>query len=518
MPDPAQSGSAFELVAALQAKYGWKLFKDLKANGMIVPGPNAAALNPVLQGAKAAVFGAVDYISFGRRAKGEPVDVIFPKVRHGCRSAPGDDLEMVEASGRGEEIHRLYAVACRSSRGGESAYDACTCRCQCQASADQGSDDLQIRRGSRSMPSASRCLPNLRRSSDASKWRRSGGVQRAGPIVWIAVAGLLLVVAVPIFFVVLQAIFPKIGEGSLADPFGAFAGALDDPALLKLTANTLWLGSAVVLSAACIAVPLGVLRALFRVPLAPVWDFVFLLPFLIPPYIATLGWILTLAAARLSCAARRRERRSVLVFVLRHHLRDGVSCVSGRLFRRLAHHCSGWKPLCRRGARVRRLAVERPSCAITLPLAAPALPQASFWCSPCRSRNTARPLPSAARPDSACWSPESNRGLPTGRSTCRGQPCCRSSWSRCRWPPSWSSCASWRAAHLRQPAASRKQPSSGRLARSAIPVAGLFLLAALFGAAIPLFAIFATALSRTLSGGLSAGNLGLHNFALILRR
>jgi iron(III) transport system substrate-binding protein len=79
MPDPAQSGSSFELVAALQARYGWKLFEDLKANGTVVPGPNAAALNPVLQGAKAAVFGAVDYISLGRSAKGEPIDVIFPK-------------------------------------------------------------------------------------------------------------------------------------------------------------------------------------------------------------------------------------------------------------------------------------------------------------------------------------------------------------------------------------------------------------------------------------------------------
>jgi iron(III) transport system substrate-binding protein len=79
IPDPAESGSSFELVAALQAKYGWKLFEDLRANGAIVPGPNAAALNPVLQGAKAAVFGAVDYISLAARAKGESIDVIFPK-------------------------------------------------------------------------------------------------------------------------------------------------------------------------------------------------------------------------------------------------------------------------------------------------------------------------------------------------------------------------------------------------------------------------------------------------------
>src|SRR5690606_12099343 len=39
---------------------------------------NAQALNPVLQGAKAAVFGAVDYVTLGSQAKGESIEVIFP--------------------------------------------------------------------------------------------------------------------------------------------------------------------------------------------------------------------------------------------------------------------------------------------------------------------------------------------------------------------------------------------------------------------------------------------------------
>ncbi|TVQ32812.1 MAG: extracellular solute-binding protein [Geminicoccaceae bacterium] len=82
MPDPAQSGSAFDLVVGLEAARGeaaWELLAALHANEMIVPGPNAAALNPVLQGAKAAVFGAVDYIAFGRAEQGEPVEVIVPE-------------------------------------------------------------------------------------------------------------------------------------------------------------------------------------------------------------------------------------------------------------------------------------------------------------------------------------------------------------------------------------------------------------------------------------------------------
>lgn len=78
LPDPAQSGASFELVAALQGQKGWDLFKDLQKNGAAVAGANAEALNPVLQGAKAAVFGAVDYISLAGKAKGESVEVIFP--------------------------------------------------------------------------------------------------------------------------------------------------------------------------------------------------------------------------------------------------------------------------------------------------------------------------------------------------------------------------------------------------------------------------------------------------------
>jgi iron(III) transport system substrate-binding protein len=78
LPDPAQSGATFELIAALEAQGGTQLFEDLAANGATIAGANAEALNPVLQGAKAAVFGAVDYISFNGKAKGESIEVIFP--------------------------------------------------------------------------------------------------------------------------------------------------------------------------------------------------------------------------------------------------------------------------------------------------------------------------------------------------------------------------------------------------------------------------------------------------------
>lgn len=80
MPDPSASGSAYGLVSGLVANptLGWKFFETMKANGTAVVGANAAALNPVMQGAKSAVFGAVDYISIDAKAKGEAIEVIYP--------------------------------------------------------------------------------------------------------------------------------------------------------------------------------------------------------------------------------------------------------------------------------------------------------------------------------------------------------------------------------------------------------------------------------------------------------
>ncbi|MFP8575209.1 ABC transporter substrate-binding protein [Klebsiella pasteurii] len=80
-PDPALSGASLDLLIGLQNGMGdkaWVLFDDLKKNGMVVSGPNAQAVTPVMQGAKAAVFGAVDYVSYGNIDQGEALKVIFP--------------------------------------------------------------------------------------------------------------------------------------------------------------------------------------------------------------------------------------------------------------------------------------------------------------------------------------------------------------------------------------------------------------------------------------------------------
>src|SRR5690606_24830348 len=117
-------------------------------------------------------------------------------------------------------------------------------------------------------------------------------VQPVNPAVLLAMIGLVIVVAVPFAFIVLQAIFPELGRGSLVAPFSRLVDTLSDGRLLRMTGNTLLLGLGVAALSAFIAVPLAVMRALFRVPGALIWDVLMLVPFMIPPYIATLGWIM----------------------------------------------------------------------------------------------------------------------------------------------------------------------------------------------------------------------------------
>lgn len=110
------------------------------------------------------------------------------------------------------------------------------------------------------------------------------------PAVFVMTA-LLLIVALPILFVVLQAIFPFLGEGSLREPFSSFTTLREDDTL-SMIGNTLRLGVSVVAVSALIGIPLGALRGLFRLPFARTWDLLFLVPFLLPPYIAALSWTL----------------------------------------------------------------------------------------------------------------------------------------------------------------------------------------------------------------------------------
>jgi iron(III) transport system permease protein len=69
---------------------------------------------------------------------------------------------------------------------------------------------------------------------------------------------------------------------------------LAEPQLPGMLGGTLQVAFGVALVSALIGFPLGVARGLFNLPLPRLWDLLFLVPFLTPPYIAALSWMLVL--------------------------------------------------------------------------------------------------------------------------------------------------------------------------------------------------------------------------------
>lgn len=110
----------------------------------------------------------------------------------------------------------------------------------------------------------------------------------------ITTALLVILVALPLLFIVLQALFPHFSAGSLSDPFSAIPHLLAEPQLSAMFSGTLQIALGVALLSAVIGLPLGVARGLFDLPCPKLWDLLFLIPFLTPPYIAALSWMLVL--------------------------------------------------------------------------------------------------------------------------------------------------------------------------------------------------------------------------------
>ncbi|MGL4661822.1 ABC transporter membrane protein [Klebsiella variicola] len=107
-------------------------------------------------------------------------------------------------------------------------------------------------------------------------------------------AALVMLVALPLVFILLQAIFPHFSAGSLGDAFGGVSALLADPQLPAMLGGTLWIAACVALVSVMIGLPLGILRGMFSLPLPRLWDLLFLIPFLTPPYISALSWMLAL--------------------------------------------------------------------------------------------------------------------------------------------------------------------------------------------------------------------------------
>lgn len=82
IPDPSLSGSALDFMTgylSANGDSGWSLFEQYKANGVAMAGANQEALDPVITGAKSMVVAAVDYMTYKAKAKGEPIDIVYPK-------------------------------------------------------------------------------------------------------------------------------------------------------------------------------------------------------------------------------------------------------------------------------------------------------------------------------------------------------------------------------------------------------------------------------------------------------
>jgi len=82
MPDPRESGTSADLIAAMVSAWGkdatWELFDKLFANGLAVQGANGPALDDVVAGSHAVVMGGVDYSAYDAVQAGEAIQVVLP--------------------------------------------------------------------------------------------------------------------------------------------------------------------------------------------------------------------------------------------------------------------------------------------------------------------------------------------------------------------------------------------------------------------------------------------------------
>ena len=331
----------------------------------------------------------------------------------------------------------------------------------------------------------------------------------------VATLGLVLVVAVPFVAVLLQAVFPQLGRGSFAAPFSAVAGALGDPALLGMAGNTVLLGVLVVALSAMVAVPLAVFRALFRVPGAVIWDILFLIPFMIPPYIAVLGWIMTLQPRGYLAQVAGFDLAPFLfslpgiVFVMTLNTFPVVYFAVSRTLETVGSRFANV-------ARVFGASPTRAFWRITLPLSSPGLAASLLlvFAMAIEEYGTPAALGSRAGFDVLVTAVDLRVS---------------------DWPIDLPGAAilslvlvvlsfgaflmqRW-ILNRRSYVATTGKPQNaakGELGVWTLPALALFALVAGVATVLPLLAILATALSRTISGGLAWSNLGTDNFAAIL--
>lgn len=106
-----------------------------------------------------------------------------------------------------------------------------------------------------------------------------------------SLVSLVVIVGLPMIAIFLFAIFPEFNTLSFERPFSGFSAALSDADLVGATLNSLMLSSTVTVLSIVLGLPLGFFRARLADAYGRLWDVVFLVPFLIPPYIGSLAWM-----------------------------------------------------------------------------------------------------------------------------------------------------------------------------------------------------------------------------------
>ncbi|WP_431295897.1 ABC transporter permease [Rahnella sp. PAMC 25559] len=326
---------------------------------------------------------------------------------------------------------------------------------------------------------------------------------------------LLLLVAIPVSFVVLQAVFPHLDTSSYHAPFSAFRRVFAEPQLSGLIGTTLQVGLGVALCSGLVGIPLGALRGLFRLPCAGLWDVLFLVPFLLPPYIAALSWMLALQT--------NGYVQQLLPWL---HLNDFLFSLPGMIVvmtlnifpvvyfavsRSMAASGSRLADV----ARIHGAGPWRAFWRITLPMALPAMASSlllAFTLSieeygvpgALGSRSGILMLTTGIEQRLADW-PIDLPGAAVLSLVLVAMALCAYSVQRAVLAGKNVESMTGKPADLTQKS----------LAGRTIPVMILFSLVALIAVALPLLSMLATAFSGTLSGGLSLSNLTLRHFSAL---
>lgn len=333
----------------------------------------------------------------------------------------------------------------------------------------------------------------------------------------LATLALLVLIAMPVFFILLQAIFPDFARGSLANPFSTLTLLTDNDRLLTQAINTLRLAFGVMIGCLLLGLPIGILRGLFHVPGARIWDVIFLIPFLIPPFIAAIAWMMTLQPRGYLEQLLGFNLGSFLfsftgvAFVMTLNLFPLVYFAVSRSFELVGSRYAS-------AARVHGAGAWRTFFQIILPLSIPAIAASLLIVFAMSIEEFGTPAALAAR---------------TGFDVLVTGIYIRLS----DWPIDLSGAAlgsvllmimvlaafilqNWiatRRSYISQtgkPSDLEKLP----LAHWLWPVQGLFLLVALLGVVIPLLAIISTSLMGTISGGLHWNNFDFRHYEPIFQK